>query len=68
MPLRLTPGSIIGIRTDDRIIGMPKIKGFEIKRKKIYSSKHDPKIQLAHKEHTPKKLYSQIQEKQGEDM
>ena len=31
-PKNLTPRSILGPRTGDRIPGMPKIKGLELKR------------------------------------
>ena len=58
MPPSLTPGSILGPRMCDRIPGMPKIKGPEL-REKIYLSNCDPKGQIAHKEHTPKKIYNQ---------
>ena len=56
MPPSLTPGFVLGPRTNDRILGMPKIKGPKLKRASTYSSNHDPEGQLAHKEHTPKKI------------
>ena len=52
MPPSLTPGSVLGPRTGDRIPGMPKIKGLELKRAQIYSSNRDPKGQLVHKENS----------------
>ena len=55
-------------KTGDRIPGMPKIKGPKLKRGKIYSSNHDPKIKIAHKEHTTKKTKSKCKQAKREDM